>query len=55
MKMKKKKRITKTQYIENNATVLNFGGHAPNRTGMEGFAILCVTIPPRGQNYLKID
>ena len=26
-----------------------FGGHAQNRTGVEGFAILCVTIPPRGQ------
>ena len=25
------------------------GGHAQNRTGIEGFAILCVTIPPRGQ------
>ena len=24
------------------------GGHARNRTGMQGFAVLCVTIPPRG-------
>lgn len=24
------------------------GGLARNRTGMEGFAVLCVTIPPRG-------
>ena len=31
-----------------------FGGHAQNRTGMEGFAILCVTIPPRGR-FNKID
>ena len=29
----------------------NFGGHAQNRTGIKGFAILCVTIPPRGQLY----
>ena len=33
-------------YKQNNK---NFGGHAQNRTGIEGFAILCVTIPPRGQ------
>ena len=32
-----------------------FGGHAQNRTGIKGFAILCVTIPPRGQFYNKID
>ena len=32
-----------------------FGGHAQNRTGIEGFAILCVTIPPRGQFCNKID
>ena len=25
----------------------------PNRTGIKGFAILCVTIPPRGPNNLK--
>ena len=24
------------------------GGRARNRTGMQGFAVLCVTIPPRG-------
>ena len=30
---------------------MNFGGHAQNRTGIKGFAILCVTIPPRGQIY----
>jgi hypothetical protein len=24
------------------------GGLAQNRTGMQGFAVLCVTIPPRG-------
>ena len=24
-----------------------FGGNAQNRTGIQGFAILCVTIPPR--------
>ena len=30
-------------------TVINGGGGlARNRTGMEGFAVLCVTIPPRG-------
>ena len=30
-------------------TYLNtfFGGNARNRTGIQGFAILCVTIPPR--------
>ena len=37
-------------YKQNNK---NFGGHAQNRTGIEGFAILCVTIPPRGQIYNK--
>jgi hypothetical protein len=26
------------------------GGLAQNRTGMQGFAVLCVTIPPRGLN-----
>jgi hypothetical protein len=25
------------------------GGHDRNRTGIQGFAVLCVTIPPRGQ------
>ena len=30
-------------------SLLDFiGGLARNRTGMEGFAVLCVTIPPRG-------
>ena len=29
------------------------GGHAQNRTGIKGFAILCVTIPPRGQLGLQ--
>ena len=29
------------------------GGHAQNRTGIQGFAILCVTIPPRGQSIHK--
>jgi hypothetical protein len=24
------------------------GGHARNRTGVQGFAVLCVTTPPRG-------
>ena len=33
-------------YKQNN---ILFGGHAQNRTGIQGFAILCVTIPPRGQ------
>src|SRR5471032_1403185 len=26
------------------------GGHARNRTGVQGFAVLCVTTPPRGLN-----
>ena len=26
------------------------GGHDRNRTGIQGFAVLCVTIPPRGHN-----
>jgi hypothetical protein len=36
-------------------TTAFFGGHAQNRTGIKGFAILCVTIPPRGHivNYLN--
>ena len=25
-----------------------YGGHDRNRTGIQGFAVLCVTIPPRG-------
>ena len=25
-----------------------YGGHARNRTGVHGFAIRCVTTPPRG-------
>src|SRR5262249_24856222 len=25
-----------------------FGGHARNRTGVRGFAVRCVTTPPRG-------
>ena len=35
--------------------IVNCGGHAQNRTGIKGFAILCVTIPPRGHilNYLN--
>ena len=33
-----------------NKTTNFFGGHAQNRTGIKGFAILCVTIPPRGLN-----
>ena len=32
---------------------MKFGGHAQNRTGIKGFAILCVTIPPRGQVALR--
>ena len=35
-------------------TTLFFGGNARNRTGIQGFAILCVTIPPRCQNTLNI-
>ena len=27
------------------------GGHDRNRTGIQGFAVLCVTIPPRGLRY----
>ena len=27
---------------------LDFGGLARNRTGVQGFAVLCVTTPPRG-------
>ena len=27
-----------------------FGGHARNRTGVRGFAVRCVTTPPRGQS-----
>ena len=30
---------------------LLYGGHVQNRTGIKGFAILCVTIPPRGQKF----
>ena len=29
------------------------GGHDRNRTGIQGFAVLCVTIPPRGQLGLQ--
>ena len=29
--------------------VLRGGGHARNRTGVRGFAVRCVTTPPRGQ------
>ena len=29
--------------------VRNFGGLARNRTGVQGFAVLCVTTPPRGR------
>ena len=32
-----------------------FGGHAQNRTGIKGFAILCVTIPPRGHNLIYLN
>ncbi len=31
------------------------GGHDRNRTGIQGFAVLCVTIPPRGQNLSFIS
>ena len=37
------------RYFFFTTTQVFFGGHAQNRTGMQGFAILCVTIPPRGQ------
>jgi hypothetical protein len=30
------------------AVVGKIGGLARNRTGMQGFAVLCVTTPPRG-------
>src|SRR5437660_930372 len=30
------------------AEEVSVGGLARNRTGIEGFAVLCVTIPPRG-------
>ena len=29
-------------------TGLSIGGHARNRTGVHGFAVRCVTTPPRG-------
>lgn len=29
---------------------LGVGGLARNRTGVQGFAVLCVTTPPRGLN-----
>src|SRR5882757_5442715 len=28
----------------------SIGGHARNRTGVQGFAVLCVTTPPRGRS-----
>ena len=28
------------------------GGLARNRTGVQGFAVLCVTTPPRGHPYV---
>ena len=34
------------------SNIQSFGGHAQNRTGIKGFAILCVTIPPRGQSFI---
>ena len=37
------------RYFFLTTTQVFFGGHAQNRTGIQGFAILCVTIPPRGQ------
>ena len=30
------------------------GGHDRNRTGIQGFAVLCVTIPPRGHTFSKV-
>ena len=41
------------KYWEKNKTTNFFGGHAQNRTGIKGFAILCVTIPPRGLKLHK--
>jgi hypothetical protein len=29
------------------------GGHARNRTGVQGFAVLCVTTPPRGRPFRR--
>ena len=36
------------------AYIMN-GGHDRNRTGIQGFAVLCVTIPPRGQTVSFIS
>ena len=30
--------------------LLSYGGHARNRTGVYGFAVRCVTTPPRGHH-----
>ncbi len=35
---------------ENLEKTLGDGGLARNRTGVQGFAVLCVTTPPRGQS-----
>ena len=31
------------------------GGHGRNRTGVHGFAVRCVTTPPRGQYGEGVD
>ena len=40
-------------YFDSKLNSFFSGGHAQNRTGIQGFAILCVTIPPRGQIHNK--
>ena len=41
--------LTVTFFLLRSAyNLLIYGGLARNRTGIEGFAVLCVTIPPRG-------
>ncbi len=39
------------KFLDSKLSCYFLGGHAQNRTGIEGFAILCVTIPPRGPFY----
>ncbi len=49
-----------TRYLETFATrsgsrAQPSGGHARNRTGVQGFAVLCVTTPPRGHPGAALD
>lgn len=38
----------KVAYVFHGKNMREFGGLARNRTGVQGFAVLCVTTPPRG-------